>query len=145
MFNQEEIIPDSARSLLSVIKSLIGPAPKQETVPSAHNRISSVNLVSNRKVSLISDDYELLGSDKQFDCIFEDLLNIYHGRDTNIWTPQIDEKDYVQSKCNPPNAEVVQVKIRTKVMACLRACIDAAIDLETRKKWDNVLYDFKLH
>lgn len=50
---------------------------------------------------------ETLGSDPKFDHLFKNLFDIYNEHDSNVWTLQVNDKDYVQSRCMPANSDVV--------------------------------------
>ena len=88
-------------------------------------------------------EYGPRGSDSEFDHCFEQLYDVFYGRDTNVWTEQVNETNFLQSRCQPPGLEVVQVKITTSIAVPMEVLIDNAIDFDIRQRWDEVLYDFR--
>ena len=59
------------------------------------------------------------GYDSKWDDRFKKVLDIYYGKDTSDWQPQVDEENFKQSRCTPPGSEVVQIKCFTGVRAGL--------------------------
>jgi hypothetical protein len=75
---------------------------------------------------------------------FENVKSFYLDQDNNDWTQQISTKGFQQFRSQPPGQDVVQFKVITSVQAPIEVCLECATNFEVRKKWDNVLYDFKV-
>ena len=68
---------------------------------------------------------------------------MYYALDDNIWIDQIDEPNFNQKRCMPPDSAVVMNRIYTSIKVPTEVALQCGCNFNHRKEWDNVLFDMR--
>ncbi len=67
---------------------------------------------------------------------------MYYERDKNNWQPQIDRKGFVQKCTQPAGLDTLMFRARTSMNAKLSEIQAVLVDIDVRKRWETILFDF---
>ena len=90
------------------------------------------------------DSYPTLGKDYDPDVLFNQLADLYYGRDREAWSVQVNDTNFKQSRCFPDSAEVIMFKCRQRFECDQKSLISVVLDSSIRSQWDTKIVDWKL-
>jgi len=71
----------------------------------------------------------------------EQVRAMYYGRDSYVWTEQINKKGFVQHSTQPAGLETIMLKARTTMKCNMYHLRQVACNMRLRRQWETILYD----